>query len=394
MADVPKDQLPDLVVFADDWGRHPSSCQHLVQRLLDRYRVLWVNTIGMRIPRLDLSSFRRAAEKLRHWSGDAESHLNSPDNLRVINPKMWPWFSSSLDRRLNRELLCRQLKASLRKSHSPVVAITTLPIVADLLGRLPVERWVYYAVDDFSEWPGMDKRSLQRMESQLVRRADVCIAVSDVIRDKLAAMGRDVSLLTHGIDLDHWSRNGHHRAIPELASFERPLVVFWGAIDRRLDLEFLRRLGQDLEHGTIALVGPICDPDPALFRCPRVRRVPAVSYDLLPQLAQESAVLIMPYADLPVTRAIQPLKLKEYLATGRPAIVRNLPSVRSWSDCLDVCETPESFSACVSHRLATGLPADQLRARKRLDAESWTGKALQFERYALDMSSTHVAHAM
>ena len=23
-----------LVVFSDDWGRHPSSCQHLIRRLL------------------------------------------------------------------------------------------------------------------------------------------------------------------------------------------------------------------------------------------------------------------------------------------------------------------------------------------------------------------------
>ena len=35
-----------FLVFADDWGRHPSSCQHLIRQLLARYPVLWVNTIG------------------------------------------------------------------------------------------------------------------------------------------------------------------------------------------------------------------------------------------------------------------------------------------------------------------------------------------------------------
>ena len=45
-----------LLVFADDWGRHPSSCQHLVRRLLDRHQVYWVNTIGTRTPRLNLAT--------------------------------------------------------------------------------------------------------------------------------------------------------------------------------------------------------------------------------------------------------------------------------------------------------------------------------------------------
>ena len=41
-----------LVVFADDWGRHPSSGQHLVGHLLARYPIFWINTIGTRRPKL------------------------------------------------------------------------------------------------------------------------------------------------------------------------------------------------------------------------------------------------------------------------------------------------------------------------------------------------------
>src|SRR5207302_2031672 len=57
-----------LLVFADDWGRHPSSCQHLVRHLLPRREVVWVNTI-MRPPRLDLATLRRGGEKVRQWLG-------------------------------------------------------------------------------------------------------------------------------------------------------------------------------------------------------------------------------------------------------------------------------------------------------------------------------------
>ena len=56
-----------LFCFADDWGRHPSSCQHLIKRLMDRYLVTWVNTIGTRTPRFDLATIRRGVGKVKQW---------------------------------------------------------------------------------------------------------------------------------------------------------------------------------------------------------------------------------------------------------------------------------------------------------------------------------------
>jgi hypothetical protein len=60
-----------------------------------------------------------------------------------------------------------------------------------------------------------------------------------------------------------------------------------------------------------------------------------------------------------------------------------LPATRDWGDCLDLVDTAESFSEVVRRRLAEGVPETQLRARGRLDAESWAAKALAFERWAL-----------
>ena len=169
-------------------------------------------------------------------------------------------------------------------------------------------------------------------------------------------------------------------SLQALASVPKPWLVFWGVIDRRMDLEYVRALGESMTAGSILLVGPQDDPDPDLIYLPRVRAVPPVAYDDLPALAAQAAVLLMPYADLPVTRAMQPLKLKEYLATDRPAVVRGLPSTRPWADCLDLAESPGTFATSVLDRLATGLPADQKLARSaRLAAEGWDAKAAQFE---------------
>jgi hypothetical protein len=81
-----------------------------------------------------------------------------------------------------------------------------------------------------------------------------------------------------------------------------------------------------------------------------------------------------------VTRAIQPLKLKEYLATGRPVVVTDLPANRDWADSLDLTSSPDDFARKVLERLDGVLPEGHRLARCRLSSEGWDDKARQFER--------------
>jgi hypothetical protein len=377
-----------LLIFSDDWGRHPSSCQHLVKRLLGTRQVVWVNTIGTRPPRLDLRTARRVLEKLDHWrrptsvpTGPSHEGKSAPAAApTVIAPRMWPSFASTLSRRLNRTMLRSALLPVIEKMPRPPVIVTTLPIIADLVGELPAERWVYYCVDDFAGWPGYDGATMQRMERDLVPRMDVTIAASDALAESLTRMGARPQVLTHGVDLAEWSAPLKSPAAPaELAGLAPPYVLFWGVIDRRMDSGWIRALSNRLTEGTIVLMGPQEDPDPVLAGLPRVAIRPPVPFDRLPALAAHAAALVMPYIDAPVTRAMQPLKLKEYLATGRPAVVRRLPATQAWADACDVCNDADAFTAAVLARLSGTLAAGQAQARQRLALESWDRKAAAFQ---------------
>jgi glycosyltransferase involved in cell wall biosynthesis len=378
-ADGAARRLPPLFVFSDDWGRHPSSCQHLVRQFLDRHEVYWINTIGTRKPRLDLATIRRGFSKARQWLAGSGKRDALPANLRVRNPWMWPSFGSRFGRWLNLRLLGRHLTKLAQSLPEPPVVLTTIPLVADLVGRLPARRWVYYCVDDFSKWPGLDQTTMQHMEERLVERVDALVAASENLCQRLAQMGRDAQLLTHGVDLNFWA-DGEAAPLPEVDNLERPLVVFWGVIDRRMDVAFVKALAESLSKGTVLLVGPEANPDPALYGPGRIVHLAPLPFERLPLLARAAEVVVMPYADLPVTRAMQPLKLKEYLATGKPAVVRDLPANRAWADCLDLAATPAAFVEAVRQRLATGLPEAHKKARSRLAGEGWDAKARLLEK--------------
>ncbi len=307
-----------------------------------------------------------------------------PQSPLVLNPKMWPSFRSRFARGLNRRLLTRALKSVADAMPEPPVVVTTIPLVADLVGHFRAARWVYYCVDDFSVWPGLDGRTMRDMEAELVPKMDIMIAVSETLQTHLARWGKTAHLLTHGVDLDFWCAprpSDAPASLRELATMPEPLVVYWGVIDRRTDLAFVKHLGEAMAVGTILFAGPHDAPDPELLRLPRVRSLPPIPFADLPALAARASVLIAPYADLPVTRAMQPLKLKEYIATGKPVVVRHLPATAEWADCVDVVESPETFARAVLARLTTGTPEDQLVARARLKSEGWRAKAEQFAQW-------------
>ena len=66
------------------------------------------------------------------------------------------------ERMLNRVLLRRALAGVLDGDPKPAAVITTVPITADLAASFPGVRWIYYCVDDFAEWPGLDGDTLRR----------------------------------------------------------------------------------------------------------------------------------------------------------------------------------------------------------------------------------------
>jgi len=380
-----QDTPVQYVVFSDDWGRHPSSCQHLVRRLLKTGPTLWVNTIGTRFPRPTMADLGKVITKLRQWGSRGRRHEVLPDGLTQIHPLMWPGFNKPWQRRFNANQIAKAVEQTLGPGIGDRrIAITTLPITADLVGRLDVDRWVYYCVDDFSVWPGLDGPVMERMEQQMVFRVDEVVAASQTLVDRMADLGTKAQLLTHGIDLAHW-QNDSRDLLPAkwqwLNELSGPVYLFWGLIDQRLDVSWIWELSKRQSQATILLVGPTQDPDRKLRSLPNVRMPGPAAYTDLPAIARRADVLIMPYADLPVTRAMQPLKFKEYLACNMPVVARALPATLPWADTADLVHDAFSFASLAAHRAHTGMDNQHLAARQRLVTESWDHKAVTFEQW-------------
>ena len=124
------------------------------------------------------------------------------------------------------------------------------------------------------------------------------------------------------------------------------------------------------------LVGTDTAPDPRL-RGDNVRFVGAVPYERLPEAMASFDVALLPYVRSELTRSINPLKLREYLASGRPIVATSLPEVARYAPEVRLADTAEETIAAVEAALAG--PSDRRADRVALLAgETWDDRARTF----------------
>ena len=365
----------DFIVISDDWGRHPFSCQHIMSHFMPHNRVLWVNTIGLRLPRLSLYDAGRALGKLRSWARPS-SPPDMPEGLKIISPVMLPLGPWKPVRAFNSHSVVRDVRrAAASWGLRDPILLATLPNAADYVGRLGESLVVYYCVDEFTVWPGMNLPHMVRhMENALMQRADLVVAVSDALqRDK--GNGRTPTrLLTHGVDVAHFRAAAAPQPRPEaLRDISGPVIGFYGLIDAHMDVEMVAALLDARPDWTVLLIGTRRIPLDVLERRPNFRWLPAVPYAELPQYAAHFDVAIIPYRVNEHTCTANPLKLREYLATGKPVVTAPMPEVFRFAGHIRIAGTPEDFVAATVAAL-DDRPVPEVRLAG-LAGESWHDKA-------------------
>lgn len=319
----------DLVVFGEDWGRHPSSTQHLVRRLAGDRKTLWINSLGLRRPRLTPRDAARLATKavslLRPPLVPAGRTDRSDHPFRaIIEPRAVSWPGSRVAAAINRRLVGTQVNAALeRNGMKAPVLWTSLPTALPLVGTLGERAVVYYAGDDFAALHGVDHGPVAAMERALAGRADLILAASPEIAERFDS-ARTVHL-PHGVDFGLFSGPASRNA----ALPEGKTAGFYGSLNGWIDLPAIADAARRLPGWTFVLIGRIETDLAPIEGLANIRLAPPVSHDSLPSWSQHWTVSLLPFVRNRQIDASNPLKLREYLAAGRPvAATYAFPAIR------------------------------------------------------------------
>lgn len=370
----------NFIVYSDDWGRHPSSSQHLIKQYLPDNRVLWINSVGLRPPHLSSYDLGRVGEKIFEW---ANPFRLSEENLWIYSPFSLPWNEWSWVRRWNQNWGLNGIRKALQRlNFHDLIAITTVPNSCDWIGQLGEVLKIYYCVDDFSQWPGMEKKLILKMERNLIKRVDLIFATSDILYDSMKKFGKPVFYLPHGVDLEHFKKayvSSEHSA--KKSKFK---IGYFGLINQRLDFKLLDRLTDDRPDWEFVFMGPI-------YFCPNKLREkknchfqPPVSYAGLPEALKSIDVLMLPYQMNTLTQTLNPLKLRECLATGKPVVAAPLPEIEKYAPMIAMASSKEEWIFALEE---SRKQQDFSRVQKcwaQLESESWKSRAETMANYIED----------
>ena len=361
----------NFVVFSDDWGRHPSSNQHLFLRLREQARVLWVNTLGLRRAQVNAFTFFRAFEKLREWARP----------LRQVNPRQWvlapvmlPVSGEGLLGRLNRRIALASIRRTMRRlgMRRPVLW-STLPTAVDFVGELDERAVVYYVTDDYSLWPGSNARQVREQDLRMTRLADVVFACNRTLAESHGGL-REAVLLPHAVDYEHFAccRAGEPT---DLAAIPHPRACFFGLVYEKIDLTALAELARRRADLHVVLIGPVATDLAPLAGLANVHVLGARSYAELPAYLAAMDVLLIPYVLDEETRNKGPLKARECLACGKPTVARAIPDLAEMGDVLTLYDDPADLVRAVEAALASACSELTVRMRERVRGESWEARA-------------------
>jgi glycosyltransferase involved in cell wall biosynthesis len=380
----------DFVVLSDDWNGLPTSAIHLFRRLAQQNRVFWFNTIG-RLPRATIADAQKVLRTVGAWLRPRRRAPLSPaaeeSSIRVMNPVLVPWFKRPVRRFNRRSLLRTYNRVRTRYSVRDPILVTTFPYTADFFCAVSDGPKIYYCVDDFLVYPGVNRRDWAAMERELLHAIDGLVVTSRTLAEK-RRNACSLLHLPHGVDFEHF-HNARVQPIPEprMESIPHPIVGFFGLISEWIDVDIICSLSETYPHCSFVLLGR-SDIDIAKLKTrPNVHCVGWIPYADLPRYARYFDVGLIPFVQSQLTRAVNPLKLLEYFALGLPVLATRLPELENIRGPLHLARSRAEFSEGLARILsdrAAGIAEEALAVAR---VNTWDARVAQLSAFLETFSS-------
>jgi glycosyltransferase involved in cell wall biosynthesis len=279
-----------------------------------------------------------------------------------------------------------------------------------LIGRLSVgERGVVYDITDDWELAAPDaatRQSIAARDRRLCRRADLTVVCSQALFESRQTAARRLLLLPNGVEAEHYAEASTYDADKRKhCAWPGRVFGYTGTLHpERIDLDLLISLARAFPDDSVVLVGPDAWKDDTLKSAarevPNLHVVEPVPYAELAQAMACFDVCIVPHRQTPFIESLNPIKLWEYLAVGKPIVSSNVAGFRDYPTLCRVASSHEEFLAACRDALeeAAQGPSTQSALARRAEAaqHSWEARldtlleALRASRLLDSTSSTSV----
>lgn len=374
----------DILIFSTaDWA-NPfwTNKQHMAVLFAKRgYRVLYIDSLGLRRPTMHRRDLGRIARRLGKAIPVARQVR---PNLWCASPLALPLHDSPTARAINTRLLQATIKWHLArlKMRAPLIW-TYNPVITELCAAIPNSGIVYHCVDDLGATPRIDTALIANGEKELGTMARLCFTTSALLRDRMRDLFPHVVYEPNVCDQAFFETARTKPAPPpELAAIPHPRILFVGALSEyKVDYALMETLARQHPDQHWVLIGPVGEGQPGSRKppvLPNVHLLGPRAYGQLPYYMAHCDVAVLPIARNAYTDAMFPMKFFEFLAAGLPVVGSRIPALAEFEHLYFPGDSAEEFQ-----KNLTAVLNGERRDNNTIDAacrhHSWEARFTRME---------------
>jgi glycosyltransferase involved in cell wall biosynthesis len=223
---------------------------------------------------------------------------------------------------------------------------TYAPFSDRLIGKLGEKLVVYECVDEFSASKGLVRANvIKAMESCLIKKSDLIIVTAQSLLDSKRHLSNYIHLVPNAAEVDHFKKvlSGDTVLSHEMAQIKPPIIGFLGSISYWIDIDLIHYIAVSRPDWSVVMIGPVRTDISKITALPNVYILGRKDYNEVPGYVKGFDVCINPYIMDGVAEGCSPLKLYEYLATGKPIVSVDMPEARKFSSIITIARSYEEF---------------------------------------------------
>jgi glycosyltransferase involved in cell wall biosynthesis len=309
--------------------------------------------------------------------GRGYSVLRVNPKLLILNTTvMLPENLDSFSRFFGRRALASSLESIIGKfGFNEYVAWILNPRVVDIAQSLKPRLTVFDTVDNLlvHDQTKRFKDKIANAYKWAESKADLVCILSEGQRSMFSDTSR-LYLLPNGVDAAHF--NAPHAVPDDMKNIKRPVMMYVGVLQEKVDVELAAAVADQLKDSTFIFIGPDVSQRhfDSIKRRPNVRLIGPRRYDLVPSYINCADVCIIPHAINDLTRFMDPLKIYEYLACGKPVVSTPVACTEKFKQYLYIAEDAHSFANAIKTAISENSETLEKERRSIAAQNSWDAR--------------------
>jgi teichuronic acid biosynthesis glycosyltransferase TuaH len=257
----------------------------------------------------------------------------------------------------NENLIANRIKKVVEKYQiKEFVFVNSFNIYYPNIGKLiPSSLNVYHCVDPLIV--GFDMKHGIKSEKIILNDSDLVICTSKQLYLEKKEVHPHTYFVPNAADITHSeiARLAKTKVHPKLLDIKKPVIGYFGNIERRMDYPLLEKLFKTNQDKSFVLVGPFQEESiPGWWhQTSHIHLIGRLPFNDMPSILKGFDVAIIPFKKDEVSNTIFPLKLFEYLGSGKPVVISDFnEDLKEFThDTVPFCKDAEEFTLSINEAL-------------------------------------------